>query len=182
MLLYKRKGKYAIDTRMGLDTELTIEEEEHLVNWFAILKFPNLTKLRSDVTEVQIRNWFVEVSEYLKTHQLNEVVKDPRRVYNADETAVFLAPKSTKCLVKKAKVLFLDDGIKLYFIYLYCYLKKLGTKNYRKKYIQNVYLQQTTVNSNIFLIETCNLHVRNTFIKRPGIILYKQKKRKLKRK
>lgn len=152
-LLYKSKGKYDVNARMGPDTILSSDEEQLLVQWLlniAAAGFPatklqlldsvemlikklkrpntfknnrpgrkwfksfmkrhpilserltqNLTKSRSDVTEIKIRNWFQEVSSYLREQNLLDVLKDPCRIFNADETAFFLAPKGMKCLLKK---------------------------------------------------------------------------------
>ncbi|KAF2891178.1 hypothetical protein ILUMI_14995, partial [Ignelater luminosus] len=129
-LLYKSKGKYPVNVRMGPETILTLEEEKLLVKWLlriAEVGFPatkqlwqkwykgftarhseisarltqNLTKCRSDLTEGKIRNWFQEINDYLTANHLEAVVKDSQRIYNADETAFFLAPKGMKCLIQK---------------------------------------------------------------------------------
>ncbi|XP_049886788.1 uncharacterized protein LOC126381335 [Pectinophora gossypiella] len=61
----------------------------------------NLTTSRENVNEKQINQWFSEVEKYLQDNQLSEIVKDPSRVFNADETAFFLNPKPGRVLVKK---------------------------------------------------------------------------------
>ena len=152
-LMYKVKGKYDVDCRMGPDTVLKAEEETLLVTWlFTIadagfpatrlqlldsvqilmekLKRPNvfknnrpgqkwyqcflrrhpelaerlaqnLTKSRADVSEEKLRKWFEEIQQYLKSKNLENVLEDPSRIFNCDESAFFLAPKGIKCLVKK---------------------------------------------------------------------------------
>ncbi|KAI4470841.1 tc5 transposase dna-binding domain [Holotrichia oblita] len=143
-LLYKVKGKYDVECRMGPETTLTWDEEKLLVKWLltiASLGFPatklqlldsvqllveklnranklknnrpgnkwyksflkrhpelservtqNLTKGRSEVTEQKLRGWFDEIQQYFTSKNF-DVFEDPRRVYNCDETAFFLAPK-----------------------------------------------------------------------------------------
>ncbi|KAI5722961.1 hypothetical protein M8J76_016235 [Diaphorina citri] len=61
----------------------------------------NLTKSRADVTEVAIREWFKRVERYVEEESIQEVLEDPTRVFNCDETAFFLAPKENKVLVPK---------------------------------------------------------------------------------
>ncbi|KAJ8947825.1 hypothetical protein NQ318_009969 [Aromia moschata] len=144
-LLYKVKGKYEVNCRIGPSTVLTTTEEEHLVKWLLTISdhgFPatrlqlldsvqiimkklkrpntfvndrpgrkwfhsflkrhpqisekltqNLTKARSDLNEVKLRGWFNEVENYVKSKKLENVFTDPRRIFNVDETAFFLAPK-----------------------------------------------------------------------------------------
>ncbi|KAI4472143.1 homeobox-like domain superfamily [Holotrichia oblita] len=135
-LLYKVKGKYDVECRMGPETTLTWDEEKLLVKWLLTIasleklnranKFKNnrpgnkwyksflkrhpelservtqnLTKGRSEVTEQKLRGWFDEIQQYFTSKNLEDVFEDPRRVYNCDETAFFLAPKGVKCLVQK---------------------------------------------------------------------------------
>lgn len=57
-----------------------------------------LTKVRAKVTERRIREWFEEVEDYLSKENVSDILKDPSRVFNMDETAFFLNPKSGKVL------------------------------------------------------------------------------------
>lgn len=61
----------------------------------------NLTTARDAVTEEAINGWFKEVESYLKEKQLMEVVKDPARVFNTDESAFYLSPKAGKVLARR---------------------------------------------------------------------------------
>lgn len=61
----------------------------------------NLTPARENVCELQLRQWFREIEEYLKSKNLFEITKNPRRVFNSDESAFFLQPKGDKVLAKK---------------------------------------------------------------------------------
>ncbi|KAF2889559.1 hypothetical protein ILUMI_16614 [Ignelater luminosus] len=56
---------------------------------------------RSQLTEEKIRSWFHEIRSYVDSKDLSDIFDDPRRIYNADETAFFLAPKGIKCLMRK---------------------------------------------------------------------------------
>lgn len=61
----------------------------------------NLISSRRQVTQDNIRAWFNEVGGYLEEHTLNATLDDPRRVFNADETAFFLNPKAGKVLAER---------------------------------------------------------------------------------
>ncbi|KAF2880023.1 hypothetical protein ILUMI_26144 [Ignelater luminosus] len=109
-LLYKSKGKYPANVWMGPETILTLQIEELLVKWLLRIAEINAksNQMQSDLTEGKIRNWFQEINDYLAANHLQDIEKDPRRIYNADETAFFLAPKGTKCLIRKVKNEFLE--------------------------------------------------------------------------
>lgn len=57
-----------------------------------------LSKVRANVTEQYIRSWFSEVKDYAEKNNLTEVLLDPSRIFNLDETAFFLCPKTGKVL------------------------------------------------------------------------------------
>ncbi|XP_063907880.1 uncharacterized protein LOC135126021 [Zophobas morio] len=63
----------------------------------------NLTSSRTNVTEENIRHWFIEITEYFIQNDLMDAMSDPTRVYNADETAFFLSPKGSRVLVRKGQ-------------------------------------------------------------------------------
>ncbi|XP_062700983.1 uncharacterized protein LOC134285044 isoform X2 [Aedes albopictus] len=60
-----------------------------------------LAKHRATVTEPQIRNWFKEVHEYLKEINMTDLLDQPGRIFNLDETAFQLVVKNQKCLAPK---------------------------------------------------------------------------------
>lgn len=62
-----------------------------------------LISSRANVTEAQVRSWFSEVKTYLQGKNLLDVFNDPRRIFNADETAFFLCPKGKKVLARKGE-------------------------------------------------------------------------------
>ncbi|KAF9420546.1 hypothetical protein HW555_003296 [Spodoptera exigua] len=57
-----------------------------------------VTSASSKLSEKQIRNWFKQVEEYLKENDLFNILSDPSRVYNGDETNFILCPKNTKVI------------------------------------------------------------------------------------
>lgn len=57
-----------------------------------------LSRVRANVTESNIRKWFSEVEEYLEAEGLKTVLSHPSRLFNADESAFMLCPKSEKVL------------------------------------------------------------------------------------
>ncbi|XP_030747745.1 jerky protein homolog-like [Sitophilus oryzae] len=63
----------------------------------------NLSKPRSTLNENSLRNWHAEVYTYLKNNNLENVLEDPKRVYNCDESAFFLSPKGNRVLARKGE-------------------------------------------------------------------------------
>lgn len=61
----------------------------------------NLTKGRALVTERTIRNWFDNLESYLKEINAEDIMKDPSRILNGDETGFSLCPKTGKVLAPK---------------------------------------------------------------------------------
>lgn len=49
----------------------------------------NLTLARASVSEENLRRWFGEITDYINEHNYGNIFKDPKRVFNADETAFF---------------------------------------------------------------------------------------------
>lgn len=80
--------------------------------WFLsfMARHPDLTKKRAEyinkaralITEDKIRKWFEEVTELLGPEGC-EVLKDPSRVWNCDETSFFLAPKGGLILAPRGE-------------------------------------------------------------------------------
>ncbi|KAI4455608.1 hypothetical protein MML48_9g00005395 [Holotrichia oblita] len=62
----------------------------------------NLTSSRAAVTEEKIRAWFEEIESFIKEENVDRCIwEDPKRIFNADETAFFLSPKGQQVLVRK---------------------------------------------------------------------------------
>lgn len=60
-----------------------------------------LTTARNAVTEENIKGWFREVESNLEENSLKEASEDPARIFNTDESAFYLSPKSEKFWQKK---------------------------------------------------------------------------------
>lgn len=63
----------------------------------------NLTHSRAAVTEESIRTWFKEIKNELKENNQEAVLEDAMRIFNADETAIFLSPKGQRVLVRRGE-------------------------------------------------------------------------------
>lgn len=63
----------------------------------------NLTKSRDDVSEEDIRKWCDEICSYLEEKGLKDILQDPSRVFNTDESAFFLSPKAGWVLCKRGE-------------------------------------------------------------------------------
>ncbi|XP_072400746.1 uncharacterized protein [Diabrotica undecimpunctata] len=53
-----------------------------------------ISKSRASVTEESIREWFAELNEFLENDNLLDMIGDPTRVFNADETGMKTCMKS----------------------------------------------------------------------------------------
>lgn len=62
-----------------------------------------LTGYRGLLTEAQIRNWFAEVFSYLEVNNYCDILEDGSRIFNADETAFALCPKTAKVLAPRGE-------------------------------------------------------------------------------
>ncbi|XP_020295118.1 uncharacterized protein LOC109860446 [Pseudomyrmex gracilis] len=60
-----------------------------------------ISKGRAIVTEESIRNWFKDLQQYLKDISAEDILKDPTRIFNGDETAFGLCPSTGKVLGPK---------------------------------------------------------------------------------
>lgn len=58
----------------------------------------NLTAARASVTEEGLRAWFKEVYQYLENTKNVDVLNDPNRIFNMDESGFFLNPKPGKVI------------------------------------------------------------------------------------
>lgn len=61
----------------------------------------NLTAACSNLTENNIQNWFEKINNYLVENNFTEVVSDPTRMFNCDETAFFLHHSNKPCIGQK---------------------------------------------------------------------------------
>lgn len=72
-----------------------------------------VTKASSAVSENDIRNWFSNIEKYLKEKQFFDILNDPTRVYNGDETCFLLCPKEEKVIAPRGSrnVYQVDQGL-----------------------------------------------------------------------
>lgn len=61
----------------------------------------NLTVARSAITEEYIRKWFLDLKNYLNENNISDILNDPSRILNGDETSFSMCPKSGKVLAPK---------------------------------------------------------------------------------
>lgn len=61
----------------------------------------NLCRSRSSITEQGIRNWFKNLKDYSININNLEILNNPSRIFNCNETAFFLNPKNKNVIVKK---------------------------------------------------------------------------------
>lgn len=57
-----------------------------------------INKGRAQVTEESIRLWFTELEEYLDSIHQKDILNDPKRIFNGDESGFALCPKTGKVL------------------------------------------------------------------------------------
>lgn len=62
-----------------------------------------LTTARGNITEEQIRRWFLEVKSYMEEKNLLDVFENPKRIFNTDETAFYLCPTGKTVLARKGE-------------------------------------------------------------------------------
>ncbi|KAG8186030.1 hypothetical protein JTE90_004450 [Oedothorax gibbosus] len=60
-----------------------------------------VSKGRAIVTEEVIKKWFKELEDFLKEHDNFDILKDPSRVLNGDETSFSMCPKTGKVIAPK---------------------------------------------------------------------------------
>jgi len=57
-----------------------------------------ISKARAAVTEEKIRDWFQELDDFLMNQNCRDVLDDPSRIFNCDETGLQACPKSGRVL------------------------------------------------------------------------------------
>lgn len=63
----------------------------------------NLTISRAAVTEKNLQSWFSEIFDYLKANKIDNLLKEPEKLFNLDESAFFLNPKQNLVLAGKGE-------------------------------------------------------------------------------
>lgn len=60
-----------------------------------------ITSASSLVSEANIKKWFASIKTYLEEKGLDDILTDPSRIFNGDETCFLLCPKNKKVLAPK---------------------------------------------------------------------------------
>jgi len=60
-----------------------------------------ITSKHANVSEKDIRNWFLDIHKYLDDNDLSDILNDPTRLFNGDETELALCPKTKNFLAPK---------------------------------------------------------------------------------
>lgn len=61
----------------------------------------SLTTCRAIVSEENIRSWFSKIRQYFVENNLMELLRDPKRIFNCDESGFYLSPQEKQVLVRK---------------------------------------------------------------------------------
>ena len=84
-----KPGKTWLSCFFKRHPELTMREAERI------------TKGRAVIIEEYIAKWFRELREYLQSSGYEEIMEDPSRIFNGDETSFCLCPKTGKVIAPK---------------------------------------------------------------------------------
>lgn len=60
-----------------------------------------VTSASACVSENDIRKWFADIQKYIEEKSLENVIKDPSRIFNGDETGFLICPESGKVLAPR---------------------------------------------------------------------------------
>lgn len=61
----------------------------------------NISKGRAVVTEEGIRKWFAELMKHLEDINSSDILTDPDRIFNGDETSFYICPKTGKVIAPR---------------------------------------------------------------------------------
>lgn len=61
----------------------------------------NLSKGRAVLTVESIKKWFVDLQAYLKFENSEDILQDPTRIFNRDETSLALCPKTGRIIAPR---------------------------------------------------------------------------------
>lgn len=87
--LNKKPGERWYKNFLKRNPEISVREAE------------SINKARATITEEFIRSWFRELQNFLKENHIEDVMTDPSRIYNGDESGFSLCPKTGKVLAPR---------------------------------------------------------------------------------
>ncbi|XP_072395014.1 uncharacterized protein [Diabrotica undecimpunctata] len=107
-LQFRTSKKFNEKTTLGPNPILSLEEENRLKHWIITCQdkgFPRtpeaVTAASSAVSEKDVKKWFTGVQEYLHRKGYIDILQDPSRILNGDETCFLLFPKNKRVLAVK---------------------------------------------------------------------------------
>ncbi|KAJ8887474.1 hypothetical protein PR048_013689, partial [Dryococelus australis] len=106
-LLYKMTGRTPRKRQMGPQPMLTREQDDVLVTWITTVAkagFPITKTELLDIGHQESRSrWFEEINNYLNENNYENILDQPERVSNLDESTFFLNTKGNKVLRVKVE-------------------------------------------------------------------------------
>lgn len=66
-----------------------------------------MTSASGNVSETNIKKWFDDLYQYLTEEKLADILNDPVRVFNGDETGFSLCPKTKSVLGPRGAKMFM---------------------------------------------------------------------------
>lgn len=67
----------------------------------SIREAESINRARAVVTEERVRNWFMELKQFLEEQGALDVLEEPDRIFNGDETGFSLCPKTGRVLAPR---------------------------------------------------------------------------------
>ncbi|XP_066985006.1 uncharacterized protein [Macrobrachium rosenbergii] len=72
----------------------------------------SLSSARKSISVQVIKQWFHDLQQYLAEEDMSEILNDPSRIFNIDESGFSLSPKTGKVLAEKGdKIVFEESSI-----------------------------------------------------------------------
>jgi len=66
-----------------------------------------VTKSRSQVTQTQIEHWFDNVYSFFSENNMTDILDDPSRIFNTDESGFMLCPQGEKVLSIRVRKMYM---------------------------------------------------------------------------
>ncbi|CAG9760226.1 unnamed protein product [Ceutorhynchus assimilis] len=113
-ILYRISGRVPDQSQKpGLPPLLTVQGENRVKEWtwyknfmkrnpeVSLREAEGINKARAIINKESIRKWFKELTQFLTERNLLDLLDDPHRIFNGDESGFALYPKSGKILGPK---------------------------------------------------------------------------------
>ncbi|KAK9694568.1 hypothetical protein QE152_g33436 [Popillia japonica] len=76
-------------------------ELKQIKNYISVREAEGINKSRAIVTEEFIRTWFRDLSKFLESKNCKDIMDNPQRIFNGDESGFALCPKTGKVLAQR---------------------------------------------------------------------------------